>query len=91
LTPKDEPYSYPIIDVIVVSGIKMDLPLVTIDVPYGFDEVRVGHGRGGTVAVDLEQLHRAHSLGEVGGAAMFHGEGFKGIWFPLGSGVGWRR
>jgi hypothetical protein len=52
----------------------MDLPLVTIDVPSGFDVVRAAHGLGRAVAVDLEQLHRAHSLGEVG-AAMFHGQG----------------
>lgn len=62
--------------VVIVFRIEMNLPLVAIDVPFGFDVLRVIHGSGVAIAVDLEQLHRAYSLREDS-AAMFHGGGLK--------------
>jgi hypothetical protein len=61
----------------------MDLPLVAIDIPSGFDVLRAPHEIGGTIAVEPEQPHRAHSLTEVR-AAMFHGGARpEGGWFGL--------
>lgn len=67
-----------------VTGIETDLPVVAIDVPSGFDVVLAEHGLGRAIAVDLEQLHRAHSLGEAG-TAMLHG---KALAVKVSSGTG---
>ena len=61
----------------------MDLPVAAIDIPSGFDVLRAPNEIGGTIAVEPEQPHRAHSLTEVR-AAMFHGGARpEGGWFGL--------
>lgn len=58
----------------------MDLPLEARDVQSGFGVAT--HERAQPIAIDLEQLHRVPSLGEVG-AAMLHGQGGGGFVWAL--------
>jgi hypothetical protein len=70
-------------NVTVELRIEADLPLVAIDAPSVFDELQLAHGSGGAVAVNLEQLHRAHNLidSQVR-AVMFH-DGLEASWIGV--------